>query len=76
MLFRSGKWRAETEPTLKDAVRRIREGLRESEMLSFVTVKGLPRKAGAVILLLKLHMYLPAMALCAARVRQQERQNG
>ena len=76
LIIRTGKWRAETEPTLKDAARRIREGLRESEMLSFVTVKGLPRKAGAVILLLKLHMYLPAMALCAARVRQQERQNG
>ena len=76
LIIRTGKWRAETEPTLREAARRIKEGLNESEMLSFVTVKGLPRKAGAVILLLKLHMYLPAMALCAARVRQQERQNG
>lgn len=76
LIIRTGKWRAESEPTLREAARRIKEGLNESEMLSFVTVKGLPRKAGAVILLLKLHMYLPAMALCAARVRQQERQNG
>ena len=43
-------------------------------MLSFVTVKGLPRKAGAVILLLKMRLYLPAILLCAARVRQQEKQ--
>ena len=76
LIIRTGKWRAESEPTLREAARRIKEGLNESEMLSFVTVKSLPRKAGAVILLLKLHMYLPAMALCAARVRQQERQNG
>ena len=76
LIIRTGKWRAESEPTLREAARRIKEGLNESEMLSFVTVEGLPRKAGAVILLLKLHMYLPAMALCAARVRQQERQNG
>lgn len=75
LIIRTGKWRAETEPTLREAARRIKEGLNESEMLSFVTEKGLPRKAGAVILLLKLHMYLPAMVLCAARVRQQERQN-
>ena len=41
-------------------------------MLSFVSVKGLPRKAGAVILLFKMHLYLPAMLLCAARVRQEK----
>ena len=51
LIIRTGKWRAETEPTLREAARRIKEGLNESEMLSFVTVKGLPRKAGAVILL-------------------------
>jgi hypothetical protein len=52
----------------------MKEGLLESDMLSFVNVKGLPPKVGAVILLLKMHMYLPAMALCAAKVRQDETQ--
>ena len=73
LIIRTGKWRAETESSLRDAAQHLKEGLRESEMLSFVSVKGLPRKAGAVILLLKMHLYLPAMLLCAARVRQQER---
>jgi len=34
----------------------------------------LPKKAGAVILLLKMRLYLPAMLLCAARIRQEEKQ--
>ena len=74
LIIRTGKWRAETDPSLRDAAQHLKEGLRESEMLSFVSVKGLPRKAGAVILLLKIHMYLPAMLLCAARVKQQEKE--
>ena len=39
----------------------------------FVTVKGLPRKAGAVIGLLKMRLYWLAILLCAARVRQQKK---
>ena len=53
----------------------MKEGLRESDMLSFVTACGLPRKAGAVILLLKMHLVLPAVLLCAARVRQEKKQS-
>ena len=74
LIIRTGKWRAETEPSLREAARQIKEGLRESDMLAFVSVKALPLKAGAVILLLKMHLYLPAMLLCAARVRQQKKQ--
>ena len=73
LIIRTGKWRAETDPTLHDGARHLKEGLRESGMLSFVSVKGLPKKAGIVILLLKLRLYLPAMLLCAARVKQQEK---
>ena len=71
LIIRTGKWRVQTEPSLREAARHMKEGLRESEMLSFVSAKGLPKKAGAVIRLLKLHMVMPAMVLCAARVRQQ-----
>ena len=73
LIIRTGKWRAETDPSLREAAQHLKEGLRESEMLSFVTVKGLPPKVGAVIFLLKMHLYLPAVLLCAARVRQQEK---
>ena len=75
LIIRTGKWRAREDPSLRDAARHMREGLRESEMLSFVSVKGLPQKAGAVILLFKLHMDMPAMLLCAARIRQQVKQS-
>ena len=75
LIIRTGKWRAGTDSSLREAARHMREGLRESEMLSLVSARGLPRKAQAVILLLKMHMVLPAVLLCAARVRQQEKQS-
>ena len=74
LIIRTGKWRAAEEATLRDAARHMKEGLIESDMLSFVSVKGLPPKVGAVMLLLKMHLYLPAVLLCAARVRQEESQ--
>ena len=75
LIIRTGKWRVETDSSLLDAAQHMKEGLMESKMLSLVSVKGLPRKVGAVIWLLKRHLYLPAMLLCAARVRQQEMQS-
>ena len=72
LIIRTGKWRAETDASLREAARHLKEGLRESDMLSYVSVKGLPKKAAALVLLLKMHLYLPAMLLCAARVRQDE----
>ena len=74
LIIRTGKWRAETEPSLREAARRLKEGLLESDMLSFVTVKGLPVKVGSVMLLLKMRLYLPAMLLFAARLSQQKTQ--
>ena len=74
LIIRTGKWLARTDPSLREAARHLKEGLRETGMLSYVSVKGLPKKAGAVILLLKMRLYLPAMVLCAARVRQEEKQ--
>ena len=75
LIIRTGKWCAETFPTLREAAQKLKEGLRESDMLSFVSARGLPKKPGAVIRLLKMRLYYPAMLLCAARVRQQEMQN-
>lgn len=73
LIIRTGKWRAETDASLREAARHLKEGLQESEMLSFVTVKGLPKKPGLVILLLKMRLYWPAILLCAAKVRLQDR---
>ena len=73
LIIRTGKWRAETDPSLREAAQHLKEGLRESDMLSLVSVKGLPRKPGAVVALLKMRLYYPAMLLCAARVLQQKK---
>ena len=73
LIIRTGKWHVETDHSLREAATHLKEGLRESEMLSFVSVKGLPGKPGIEILLLKMRLYWPAILLCAARVRQQER---
>ena len=73
LIIRTGKWHAETEPTLRAAARHLKEGLQESKMLSFVSERELSRKAGIVIKLLKLRQYFLAILLCAARVRQQEK---
>ena len=74
LIIRTGKWRARTDSSMREAARHMKEGLRETHMLSFVSVKDLPRKAGAVILLFKMHLYLPGMLLCAARIKQEEKQ--
>ena len=74
LIIRTGKGFARNDPSMRDAVQHMKEGLRETDMLSFVNVKDLPRKAGTVILLLKMSLYLPAMLLCAAKVRQDEKQ--
>ena len=71
LIIRTGKWRAETDPSLHDAARHLKEGLQTSEMLSYVSAKDLPLKPGIVIGLLKMRLYGPAILLCAARVRQQ-----
>ena len=75
LIIRTGKWRARTEPSLRKAARHMKQGLSESGMLSFVSAGDLPRKAGAVILLLKMHLVMPAMLLCAARVRQEKQKD-
>ena len=71
LIIRTGKWRAGTDSSLREAARHLKEGLRESEMLSYVSVKDLPPKPRIVVRLLKMRLYLPAILLCAARVRQQ-----
>ena len=71
LIIRTGKWRAKSDPSFREAVRHVKEGLRESGLLSLVTVKGLPRAPKIVILLFKLRLYALAMLLCSAKVRKE-----
>ena len=70
LIIRTGKWRAGSDPSLREAVRHMKEGLRESGLLTLVSAKGLPLAPKIVILLFKLHLYTPAMLLCAAKARK------
>lgn len=70
LIIRTGKWRARSDSSFSEAVRHMKEGLRESGLLSLVSVRGLPRAPQLLILLFKLHMYSLAMLLCVAKVRK------
>jgi hypothetical protein len=74
LILRTAKWRAQTDPSLGEAARHMKEGLKESDLLSLVTVKGLTSKHKILVTLFKLHLYGPAMLLCAGKVKQQRMQ--
>ena len=74
LILRTAKWRAQTDPSLGEAARHMKEGLNESDLLSLVTVKGLTSKHKILVTLFKLHLYGPAMLLCAGKVKQQRMQ--
>ncbi len=69
LIISTGKWRVKTDATFWEAVRHVKEGLRESELLSLVSLKDLPAIPKLFVLLLKLRLYAPAMLLCALKVR-------
>ena len=74
LILRTAKWRAQTDPTIREAARHMKEGLKESRLLSLVTVKGLTPTHRVLVSLFKLGLYTPAILLCAGKVRQQRRQ--
>ena len=75
LIMRTIKWRINTDASFREAVRHVKEGLRESDMLSLISTKGLPRSPQLVISLLKKGLYTPAVLLCAAKLKQKELQN-
>lgn len=71
LIIRTGKWRVQSDLSFREAVRHIKEGLRESGLLSLISVKGFPRAPKIVILLFKLRLYSLGMLLCAAKARKK-----
>ncbi|MBQ9009438.1 MAG: glycosyltransferase [Clostridia bacterium] len=65
LIFRTCKWHLERDLSIPKAARHLKEGLRESDMLSLVFLKGLPKKAKLVIALLKMHLVTAAVTVCA-----------
>lgn len=68
LVTRTAKQKLQVEPTFRQAVRSVRAGLKESDMLSLIRLKGLPGFLKVVILLFKLHLIALGMMLCAIKV--------
>ena len=71
LIIRTAKGWVRKDGSLWEAVNHLKEGLRESGMLSLVSARDLPKKPRLVITLLKCGLHLPAMVLCAAKVRRE-----
>ncbi len=76
LIIRTCKWCLQRNSSIRDAAKQLKEGLRESGMLSLVSVRGLPRSAQIVISLLKMHLVTAAVMVCAARFRMKESRSG
>ena len=67
LIIRTAKWRVASDSSFREAVRNVREGLRESKLLTLVSTKDMPWKPRVLVWLFRLHLYTPAMLLCAAK---------
>ncbi len=72
LISRAIKWRIESAPSLPEAARLVRKGLKESGLLSLVSVNGLPRNHKILVLLLNKGLYLPAILISAALLKLKE----
>lgn len=70
LIIRTAMWRVETDASFREAVKNVKAGLKESGLLSLVSLKGLPRNPKLLMLLFKLRLYTLAMLLCAAKVKK------
>ncbi len=70
LIIRNAIWEIRKGQPFRQAVKKVKAGLKESEMLKYVTLKGLPLNPKILILLFKLRLYTPAMLLCAIKARK------
>ena len=70
LIIRNAIWEINKKQPFRQAVKNIKNGLRESGMLQYVKLKGLPRNPKIMVLLFKLHLYTPAMLLCAVKAKK------
>ena len=70
LIIRTAMREIQRESSFRQAVLKIREGLKKTRMLQLIHLKGLPFNPRLLILLFKLHLYMPAMVLCAFKRRQ------
>ena len=64
LIIQCAMWRLDTEPNFFSAAHKVREGLKESHILDYISTKSLPRNPKLLIILFKLHFVVSAMFLC------------
>ena len=70
LIIRAAIWEIRKDQPFRQAVKNVKAGLKKSKLLELVSLKGLPRNPKTLILLFKLHLYTPAMLLCAVKARK------
>ncbi|MBR3107349.1 MAG: glycosyltransferase family 2 protein [Clostridia bacterium] len=70
LIIRNAIWEIKKDQPFSQAVKNIKAGLKKTGMLRCVSLKGLPRNPKILVLLFKLHLYTPAMLLCAVKARK------
>ena len=72
-ITRTATWMLRVEPSFRQAVKKVKAGLKESGMLQYIKLREMPVNPKYLfILLLKLHLYTPAMILCAVKARNDK----
>lgn len=72
LIIRNALWELQKDAGFSEAVKKIRQGLKQSGMLRYVSLKGLPRNPKILILLFKLHFDHAAMLLCAKKLKKSK----
>lgn len=70
LIIRNAIWELKKKQSFFQAVKAIKCGLKQTGMLRFITLKGLPINPKILMLLFKLRLYTPAMLLCALKARK------
>ena len=72
LITRTIKWRVQRTSSIREAARHVKEGLQESNLLSLVSVQGLPRFHKILVIMLKKRLYMPAVLMCAAVLKLKQ----
>lgn len=73
LIIRTADGALKSESGIFSAARRVRAGLKETGMLRYISLRGLPPKQALVILLFKLHLDRAAVRVCSIRKAELRR---
>ena len=76
LITRTIKQKVQVEPSFRQTVKTIKKGLKESGMLRYIPLGKMRKNSKFIlILLLKMHLYTPAVFLCSMKVRKEKKKD-